>query len=61
MLGKLTQERRQVREHWRMHREDPAWHIVIKTPEEAREKRAEILGIIRGCIDDVGNDSGDRD
>ena len=53
MLKTLTEERRQLREHWRRHNEDPAWHFAINTSEEAREKRAEIREIILSYYDDI--------
>ena len=53
MTKNMTEERHQLREHRRKHNEAPAWHFVINTPDEAREKRAEIREIILSYYDDI--------
>lgn len=53
MLKSITEERRQLREHWRKHNEDPAWHFVIRTPDEASQQRAEIMRVMKPYVEDV--------
>lgn len=50
ILREVLEEAARLQEHLRMHDESPHWHIVIKTPEEAEEKREEILRLLRPVI-----------
>ena len=42
-----------LQDHWRKHNETPAWHFVLRTPEEALENREHIKSIIRRYFDEV--------
>ncbi len=53
MHKEIREEERRLQEHLRMHNEDPNWHIVINTPEDAEAKRDEIMRLIRPYVAQV--------
>ena len=56
MFRELAEKQRLFREHLRMHDESPRWHIIIRTPEDARKKRASILEVISSYVKEVVDD-----
>ena len=53
MLNDLEKKGASLQEHYRMHNEDPHWHIVVSSPEEAEAKREEIMRLLTPYVDRV--------
>ena len=49
----LDEDRRNFAEHRRKHRENPDWHIVVRTPDDAHAQREEILQVLSRYVDEA--------